>query len=259
VKESAVRVRTIVLVAIAALLPACSVFAGALPDAAEGDWQLTEGTVGGQDLQVPAGVRITLSIEGDEVGGNNSCNSYFGRIDTSGGRLSITELGQTEMACPDVMDLEATYMQALQAVTDLEVADDSLHLTGPDVDLRFARVEPLPTSDLVGTTWTLESLLMGEVASSVGGDPGTLELTQDGQLSGSTGCRTFSGTYEVSGDTVTVTQLVTDDRACPAELQQQDDHVLAVLGDGFTVQIAENRLTVLSAGDQTQGLDYRAG
>lgn len=253
------RVRTLVLVVIAALPPACSVFAGSLPDAAEGDWELTDGTVDGQDLQFPAGVRITLSIDGDEVGGNNSCNSYFGRIDTSGGRLSIVELGQTEMGCPDLMDLEATYMGALQAVTALEVTVDDLHLTGPDVDLRFDRVQPLPTSDLVGTTWTLESLLMGEVASSVGGDPATLELTEDGKLTGSTGCRTFDGTYEVSGDTVTATQLSTDDRACPAELQGQDDHVLAVIGDGFTVVIEENRLTVTSAGDPTQGLDYRAG
>jgi heat shock protein HslJ len=182
------------------------VFAGSLPDAAQGDWELTDGTVDGQALQVPAGVRITLSIDGDEVGGNNSCNSYFGRVDTSGGRLSITELGQTEMGCPDLMDLEAAYMAALQAVTALEVDGDDLHLTGPEVDLRFARVQPLPTSDLTGTTWTLESLITGDAVSSVGGDPATLELTEDGLAS-----------------------------------------------------IVENRLTVTSSGDQTQGLDYRAG
>lgn len=250
----------VVALAVASLaLSACSVLAGSVPDPANGDWHLTEGTVDGQDLQVPAGVRITLSISGDEVGGNNSCNSYFGRIDTSGGRLAFVELGQTEMACPDVMDLEATYMAALQAVTALEVTDDELHLTGPDVDLRFDRVEPLPASDLVGTTWTLESLIQGDAASSVGGDPATLELTEDGQISGSTGCREFTGTYELEGDTIQVTQLITNDNACPAELQRQDDHVLSVLGDGFLASIAENRLTIVSTGDQTQGLDYRAG
>lgn len=144
--------RTILLLASAALLSACSVFSGSLPAAADGDWQLAEGTVDGQDLRVPDGVRITLSIAGDEVGGNNSCNSYFGRVDTSGGRLSFVELGQTEMACPDVMDLEATYMSALQAVADLEVADGRLHLSGPDVDLTFERVQPLPASDDPGST-----------------------------------------------------------------------------------------------------------
>lgn len=253
------RVRTVVLAAAAVLLPACSVFAGSLPEAAEGEWVLTEATVDGGALQLLPDHRVTLHIAGDEVGGTAACNQYFGRIDTSGGRLSISELGQTEMACePDVMAIESAYLAALQRVEELAV-DAGLRLTGPDVDLQFDRVEPLPTSDLVDTVWTLESLIQGDAVSSVGGDPATLELSDDGQMSGSTGCRTFMGSYELAGDTVTVTQLSNDDRACPAELQRQDDHVLAVLGDGFLVEIEENRLTVTSAGDQSQGLDYRAG
>lgn len=250
----------VVLVAVAALaLQACSLFAGSVPAAADGDWVLGDGTVDGAPMRVPDDVRITLSIDGDEVGGNNSCNHYFGRIDTSGGRVAFVELGQTEMGClGEIMELEATYMAALQRVTALEVDDDNLHLTGADVDLTYDRVVPLPDSDLTGTEWMLESLIQGDAVSSVGGDPPTLLLTPDGRLSGSTGCRTFTGTYEVGGDTVQVTQLVTDDRACPDELQRQDDHVLEVLGDGFTVDITENRLTVLSSGDRTQGLDYRS-
>jgi hypothetical protein len=46
------------------------------------------------------------------------------------------------------------------------------------------------------------------------------------------------------------------DGECPDDLRSQDDHVVAVLGDGFRAGIVEDRLTALDA--DGRGLVYRA-
>ncbi len=86
------------------------------------------------------------------------------------------------------------------------------------------------------------------------GEPATLELRADGTLVGSTGCRSLSGSYTVAGDEVVFTEFSADGE-CPSELQSQDDQVVTVLGDGFTVEIDGDRLTLTSSG--SEGLVYR--
>jgi heat shock protein HslJ len=91
----------------------------------------------------------------------------------------------------------------------------------------------------------------------VEGDPATLRLGDDGTIEGSTGCRPFSGTYVVTGDTVAVTELAMGDVVCPPQLGDQDSHVVTVLGDGFIPAIERERLTLESMGGL--GLAYQAG
>jgi heat shock protein HslJ len=225
------------------------------PNGLLGSWVLVEGTGPEGDVTIVDGYRITLEIQGSEIGGTSACNHYFGRMSVVGDALRIDELGGTEMACqPDVMASESAYWAALGAVTGWTRDGDSLTLTGPDASLTYEQLEPVPDAAMVDTVWVLDTLVSGDAASSTSGRA-TLELGSDGTIVGSTGCRDFTGRYQISGDEVMVTEL-TMEGECTAELAAQDSHVVTVLGDGFTVQVEGSRLTLGSAGNQ--GLGYTA-
>lgn len=251
--------RTLAVGTLGLLLVACSLLPGALNVALDGEWRLQAGTNQGAAIPIAAAHPITLKIDGTQVGGTAACNQYGGKLAINGTTIKISELFQTEMACldgGDVMASEAAYLAALPRVDTAARDGDSLVLSGPDVELRFARVQPVPNADLVGPTWTLDSLISGEAVSSVADKPATLQFNANGTLSASTGCRDLTGHYAVSGNKVQVTLDPYDMIACADPLGAQDTHVLKVIGaaDGFTVVIQGESMT-LTAGDL--GLGYR--
>jgi len=68
--------------------------------------------------QVPEGVLVTLTVDGDKISGSAGCNRYFGSVADTGPRdLAIGPLGSTRMACPEPkMDTERRYLGALENV-----------------------------------------------------------------------------------------------------------------------------------------------
>jgi heat shock protein HslJ len=247
------------LLLVVLLLAGCAAAAGggsASVDVA-GEWELVSGTAAGTPLPRPKSSRATLTFDAGEAGGQSFCNHYFSSYTLDGDSIRFDGIGGTEMGCePEIMAAESAYVAALGSVTRIARDGDELVLTGDDVELRFSAVPPVPTSELVGTAWVLESLIDGETASSVMGSPATLRLDADGTVSGSTGCRTLTGTWETRGGTVVFPDFAADGE-CPQHLFAQDDHVVAVLGDGFRADVVENRLTL--ADPDGRGLVYRDG
>jgi heat shock protein HslJ len=232
--------------------------AGSEPPAAagpEGPWQLTGGTVNGAPLVLVEGQPVTFIVEGKTVGGQSACNQYFGEFGLDGGQVRLTGLGGTEMACDEpTMTLEAAYMAGLALVEAATIDGDSLTLEGQGVELRFERLQPPPTADIVGTGWVLESVISGDAVSSTFGEPATLMLNADGTLTGSTGCRVITGRYVVNGAEIAFNELSTEGE-CPADLAGQDAHVIEVLGDGFRAAVDGQVLTLSDANGK--GLGYR--
>lgn len=221
-----------------------------------GEWELIDGLSGNTQLPLPAGARATITFDTDRLGGTSFCNSYSSGYLVSGGSLMLQGLGGTELGCePTVMSAESAYLRALRAVDSAAVEDGDLLLTGEGSALRFRPVPATPASDLIGTRWVLETLVQGEVASSTLGEPAVLVLVADGALSGSTGCRTLSGRWARTGDTIVFPQLHVDGD-CPAGVRSQDEQVLAVLAHETTAAVDADRLTL--TGPEGLGLVYRA-
>lgn len=219
-------------------------------DIPDGDWELVDGMAGVADHP------ITLSISGTEVSGRAACNSYFGAVSVSGSEISFGAMGQTAMGCePAVMEAEQTFLAALGGVETFAFNDDRLTLTGSGARLGFDPVRPVPTAALTDTEWELDTLIEGEAASSVSGDPATLVLHADGTLSATTGCRTLTGKWIESGGVIVVPELSADGE-CPDDLWKQDSLVITVLEDEFRAAVAGNTLTLTSMGGD--GLRYRA-
>jgi heat shock protein HslJ len=158
------------------------------------------------------------------------------------------------MGCDrDVLAAETAFLTALGTADRMARDGEELVLTGPGGSLRFARQAPVPDRDLAGTAWTLDTLVDGELASSVLGAPSLL-LDPDGTATGSTGCRGFLGTWRVAGDVLTL-DVTRDAIGCPEDLGHQDEQVLAVLDAAPAFAIDGDRLT-LTAPDG-RGLGYR--
>lgn len=252
--------RRLVLLLLGVLaLAACATDAGAGGGTAdvEGEWRLTGGTADGAELPAPPGTSATLELTGDQARGTAFCNSWFATVRLDGDTLSLDGTGRTEIGCaPEVMAAESAYLAALADVRTVAVRGDELVLTGDGVELRFARVAPVPTSPLEETRWVLKSLIDGDMASSTLGEPAVLELGRDGALTASTGCRSVGGSWRSEGDSL-VLDAAYDAFGCPPPADRQDEHVLGVFAARPVASIDADRLT-LTAPDG-RGLVYRAG
>src|SRR6185503_7817197 len=68
---------------------------------------------------------------------------------------------------------------------------------------------------LAGTDWRLVSMgRVGAETSLVSGTTVTLKFGSDGRVTGSGGCNTVGGSYQVQGDTLRFSQLFSTRRAC---------------------------------------------
>lgn len=250
--------RLVLLLAGVMALAACGTdTASAGPDIT-GEWQLASGTALGAELLLPTGTTATLALSGGKANGAAFCNRFFASYEQDGPSFEISDIGSTEMGCePDVMAAESTYLAALDVVDTAVLDGADLLLTGPGVELRFGPVPVVPDSALEGTRWVLDTLVDGETASSVLGEP-LLELAADGTATGTTGCNGWTSTWRQEGDVLALDPLITS-IGCDADesLVVQDAQVTAVLGARPTVAIVGDRLTLTA--DDGRELGYRAG
>ena len=220
----------------------------------EGDWELIGGTVDQVDFPLVPDFRITMNLHDGQVGGTAACNSYGGDYTLQGWSITFGMLAQTEMACePGVMDAEQAFMSVLSSPRSLFRDGDTLQMTGDGVDLEFRLVPPVEPAALVGTVWSLETIIQGETASSVRGEP-TLVLNEDGRFEGSTGCRTLTGMYQISGDELVITQMSADGD-CPDDMATQDSQIISVI-ESPRIEVDGDRLRLTAAGGE--GLEYIA-
>ena len=223
----------------------------------DGAWVLVAGTIDGVTLVLNDQYRVTMTIDGSEINGRAACNGYGGSVSIENGTFLLDEVFLTAMGCePEVMETESMFMQGLSNITNATRSGDTALLTGDGVDYKFEIVPPVPTADLIATTWVLDAIIRGDTASSTisTADPATLSFDPDGTFTGSTGCREISGRYVVTGDTVQFTSFGATGE-CGSDLVSQDGQVISVLESGFTVEINGNRLTVVAPGGEA--LSYR--
>jgi heat shock protein HslJ len=125
-------------------LTGCSIFSGGATASLDGEWQLRDGTNQGQPIPIVAGSRITLKVDGTQVGGSAACNLYGGTLEVHGSSVVISALSMTEMACQeDLMASEAAFLAALPRTTTIARNGDNLVLTGPELELHFDLVAPV--------------------------------------------------------------------------------------------------------------------
>ena len=96
-------------------------------------------------------------------------------------------------------------------------------------------------ADLAGTSWVLSTLAD---AAALAGSEVTASFAE-GQVSGSAGCNSYTGTYEADGDEITIGEnIAVTARACETPLMEQESAYLIALGQAERVAIDGDELTI---------------
>jgi heat shock protein HslJ len=222
---------------------AASVEAGSpMTSLGETGWLLKElpGTEPGDLTKLPRPVAVRFAA--GRLTGFAGCNSFSGSYTLEGDQLKIGPVASTQMACPEPgSTIEQAFHQALKGSWRIEVAGDSLAArTDSGETLRFAREAP---PQLAGVDWKVTSF--NNDRHAVVGVIGESRLTlnfKDGQVSGSSGCNNFHGSYQTDGGRIQFGPLATTRRACEASLMTQEREFLAALASAVTWSIDGNVL-----------------
>ena len=109
----------------------------------DGTWRLRSGRGPQGAIPKSAARKVSLTIDGNEIGGIAACNHYGGTATIDGTSFRVGEdLVMTEMACADrdIARAERNYLAALPAADTIERDGDTLTITGRGVELEFRRV-----------------------------------------------------------------------------------------------------------------------
>jgi heat shock protein HslJ len=189
---------------------------------------------------------VTLSFAEGKISGNAGANKFFGSVEIDGTAIAFSPMGSSMMmGTPELMAQEGQFLKLLGQSVAYQLVGTDLYLQNKDgeVVLTFKpRVEPTLTSNV----WNAMQVNNGKggVASLVIGTEISAEFSDDGRVSGSSGCNTFSGGYERTGTAITFSPLAGTRKMCaePAGVMEQEAAFLQALEHSTVYSISENRL-----------------
>ncbi len=228
-------------------VPTAHAVSGSLENAT---WLLT--TLPGQTLPAAQDRNaVTVSFEAGRVHGFAGCNQFMGSYSLDGGRLVLGMLGGTMMACPEpAMSVENRFLKSFAGALNVAVAGSTLTLA-PANGGEALQFERAPPPRLEGVQWEVTGYNNGRqaVVSPKTGTRLTL-VFRDGEVSGSSGCNRFHGSFTAEGNALKVGPLATTRKACDDPVMAQEREFLRALEIATTWAIVRGMLDVHSAGGE---------
>ncbi len=100
-------------------------------------------------------------------------------------------------------------------------------------------------ASLDGTSWRLVSMgTPGSETPAIAGQEPTLEFQDGGQAVGSGGCNSFGARYEVSGGSVSFTEMTSTLMACEQNVMDQEQLYFEALRTAGDFQLSGDQLTI---------------
>ena len=147
--------------------------------------------------------------------------------------MTLAPLAGTMMACPEpAMSVEQAFRKTFTGPMSVDVNGDRLTLNSPGGAVLAFEREPAPT--LETATWEITGFNNGRqaVVSPLTSTTPTITF-KGGAVGGTTGCNTFRGSYNVTGNTIAFTPIVATRKACPGDgVMLQEQQVLAAIQSG---------------------------
>lgn len=189
------------------------------------------------------------------MGGNATCNRFFGSYEQDGDTLTIQPGGSTMMACPpEFMTQEQAFLTALGQVVRYEITNSTLQLFDAEghVVLTFSQ-QTSPT--ITGTLWQLIAYNNGReaVTSIIAGTHITVTFDANGGLTGFAGCNNYMANYTLTQGTLSIGPGVSTRKFCaqPEGLMAQETAYLQALETTAAYTITGNTLTLKTASGAT--------
>lgn len=217
-------------------------------------WYLISMRTGGVAGNVLPNTEITAFFDGGgRVSGSAGCNQYTASYSGTLNNLAIGTPATTKMNCPSppgTMSQESLYLTTLQGASTFRIDGDILTImdsNGRSI-LAYSRIPPgvLTPAPLTGTTWYLNSFVdaIGNFWTPGPMYPISLQLTDDGALTGNAGCNNYFGSYTLSGNTITIGTLGSTVMFCnETGIMDLETTYLAVLPRMTLYQVSGNELT----------------
>jgi heat shock protein HslJ len=218
------------------------------------DWQLRSYASAGSLADVPATVNVDAAFSHGRISGNSGCNQYTAPYSTSGTSITIGQTAGTLMACQDpAASVEQAYLAALGTAKTFTATATDLTMYAADGST-ILKYTATPVVPITTGTWHATAVNNGNAAvSSV---PASVDLTAtfgtDGQVTGSSGCNTFSGPYTLTGDTISIGPLASTRKACAADAMTLETQYLTALQASKAVELAPTTLGLRDANGATQ-------
>jgi len=216
-------------------------------------WKLQSYTnVQGQTVQAVANTNVTAEFKGGRVTGTAGCNTYFASYKVDGNKLTISQAGSTMMACADpaVMAQEALFLQGLSKAATYQITGDTLTISDASGKASMT-FQATATPTLTSNPWDVVSFNNGKqaVVSVNPAAPMTAVFSVDGKVSGSAGCNTYSGPYQVDGNKIKIGQLATTRKMCEPAIMEQETQYLKALQSSATWSVFNGVLGMRTAQD----------
>lgn len=233
------------------VLPSCASDGGesSPPSLDNTSWRLI--TVGDASA-LPGGM---LGFSGGKLAGETGCNSFGGTYKQSGDSLKITLGPTTRIGCPPPMDAqERSVLAALPSTAGFTEQSGTLTLLDAS-GATLLTYTHLSASALVGTTWEVTGINTGTAVSSpIVGSKVTATFGEDGRVTGTAGCNSYTGGYTLHGDALVVDPVASTSMACnsPAGVMEQETAFLQALERSTTVEAAATGFTLRDAGGSIQ-------
>ncbi|GLY52872.1 META domain-containing protein [Lentzea sp. NBRC 102530] len=207
------------------------------------------------------GTKIELRFTDDgRLNANAGCNQMQGPVSTNGGKLAVTDLTTTDMACPaeGLGEQDRWLSELLTGKPSWKLDGANLVITGNDAEVVLAERKP---ATLEGE-WAVEGLISTDAVSSLPVGVTAKIRFEEGYVHVTGGCNGGSSKsssakpYEVDGQTIKGVGLIMSVKRCGDAEMEVDGAILATLKpDGFTYQIEGDTLTLKNA--QGVGLQLR--
>jgi heat shock protein HslJ len=187
--------------------------------------------------------------------GTSACNQYqtLFEVDDTGMMKINPEIITTRMLCPeDDMQIEQAYLQALiKTQTFSFTIDGNLEISYPDAMGNSSKLYFAPGSvPLTGTTWSLISYGAPEALQTLPeGIIITANFSDDGVLSGSAGCNTYSTIYSTLEDQIFLQPIATTMMYCETGMEQEQAY-LNLLESAQTYQLIGKNLFIYTTDGQ---------
>jgi heat shock protein HslJ len=212
-----------------------------------GTWLVTAYDAWGDGLAAPLpGSTLTVSLLSEgRLEGETGCGTYVGgyTVDGEGIRLGVISKGSDP--CGGRRTDEAfDFTQALALATTWAASPAGLELSDGAGLIRVV-LERASSAGLVGD-WTVLRYARpgGDLGAVVEGTEVTISFGEDGQVRGSTGCRTFGGRYTMEVDRVVIAPIVIVGLPCEGDARRLDRRIRALLDAAVLWQRSGATLTL---------------
>ena len=203
----------------------------------------------GKEAAVLPDAPATAEFASAKVSGSTGCNTYTAGYVAKDNSLKIGQTATTMKACADpIMAQEQAFLADIQAAATYKIDGEQLTIADASaaVVLTF-KAEKAGT--LVGPTWLMTAYNNGTggFQSAMAGVEVTAVFGQDGQLTGNSGCNSYSATYSVDGDKIKIGPTMSTKMACDQPVMNQEMAYLTALMNASTYKIEGAKLTLRDA------------